>query len=150
MLITVIHEFCPACISHWLTTLFPTLVDCAPGCKDGWIGDGECDEACRYSAACQYDAGDCDSAPTSVPVPTSGLPTPAGLFTVARRGPARRGRSDISDSTPVVHYKPWDASCCLCHFLGAPDSVSLIGVDSRSQGQVSREYVVAKTNGHGR
>jgi hypothetical protein len=36
--------------------------DCAPGCPDGWIGDGFCDPAC-YNASCIYDDGDCECAP---------------------------------------------------------------------------------------
>ena len=48
--------------------------ECAPGCPEKWIGDTVCDESCRYSAACQYDAGDCDS------VATPAAPTSAGLF----------------------------------------------------------------------
>ena len=31
---------------------------CAPGCKDGWPGNGECDEECD-NAACEWDLGDC-------------------------------------------------------------------------------------------
>ena len=60
--------------------------ECAPGCPEKWIGDTVCDESCRYSAACQYDAGDCDSvaapeAPTSAGLSLSNKPvlTPAVL-----------------------------------------------------------------------
>ena len=31
---------------------------CAPGCVDGWPGDGWCDSVCD-NAACNYDDGDC-------------------------------------------------------------------------------------------
>jgi hypothetical protein len=31
---------------------------CAPGCHNSWIGDGECDDACR-TAECNWDGGDC-------------------------------------------------------------------------------------------
>eukprot|EP00306_Pavlova_sp_CCMP459_P001385 CAMPEP_0185175576 /NCGR_PEP_ID=MMETSP1139-20130426/27015_1 /TAXON_ID=298111 /ORGANISM="Pavlova sp., Strain CCMP459" /LENGTH=223 /DNA_ID=CAMNT_0027741313 /DNA_START=29 /DNA_END=700 /DNA_ORIENTATION=- len=32
---------------------------CAPGCHDGWPGDGYCDDACN-NYHCNYDEGDCD------------------------------------------------------------------------------------------
>ena len=31
---------------------------CAEGCQDGYVGDGECDDACNV-AACEWDGGDC-------------------------------------------------------------------------------------------
>ena len=34
------------------------LTYCSSGCQTSWIGDGECDEACR-TAACNWDGGDC-------------------------------------------------------------------------------------------
>ena len=45
---------------------------CAPGCPLIWVGDGICDTDCYNSAACEYDAGDCQAGPTLTPTP---LPT---------------------------------------------------------------------------
>merc|ERR1719379_1484036 len=33
--------------------------NCAPGCYEGWPGDGICDVACM-TEACEFDKGDCD------------------------------------------------------------------------------------------
>lgn len=35
------------------------LQECAAGCPDSWINNGQCDSACN-NAACNYDGGDCD------------------------------------------------------------------------------------------
>ncbi len=38
--------------------------DCAPGCPDVYLGDGECDVACN-NADCNYDGGDCSTETTT-------------------------------------------------------------------------------------
>lgn len=40
-------------------------VYCAPGCKWTALGDGNCDEACRYEPNCKYDHKDCSINTTS-------------------------------------------------------------------------------------
>ena len=46
----------PDCISD-------TQVDCAEGCSDGMVGDGECQNECNVYT-CKFDHGDCHGGAT--------------------------------------------------------------------------------------
>jgi len=41
--------------------------ECAPGCEDAMIGNGECDPECDV-AECEYDFADCDWRPTTTSI----------------------------------------------------------------------------------
>ena len=51
------------CINEPSNTCF---LQCSPSCPYGWQGDGICDDEC-YTAACEYDKGDCVCAPGCTP-----------------------------------------------------------------------------------
>jgi hypothetical protein len=62
--------------------------DCAPGCPDWWIGDGECDSACNV-AACSFDDGDCEPC----------TPLPSGCFEFSITEDPDRGRFVVRNLT---------------------------------------------------
>jgi hypothetical protein len=47
------------------STMKPTTTwECSPGCRPGWPGDSDCDEACN-TESCFFDLGDCELPPSS-------------------------------------------------------------------------------------
>ena len=76
--------------------------ECAPGCLVSWIGDGVCDDACRYSA-CGYDGSDCIEGDTSMTAPYP------GVFNKSLSSPA-----DISNQFSVSFFGVEGRDSCGC------------------------------------